>query len=118
MGVEEGKWTSWFENGNRKTEGSFKAGRMDGIWVGFFPDGQPDFEGTYKDDLKNGPWKFYFESVPEKPIGGRVREEGSYAEGRKSGRWISYSVNGLPISEGLYANGTPPVRGPTTMTPV
>ncbi len=74
---------------------------MDGLWRGFFPDGQPDFEGYYKDDLKDGAWKFYFESVPEKPMGGRVREEGFYAAGKKSGRWITYGVGGNVISEGM-----------------
>src|SRR5690606_38124495 len=104
-GVEEGEWTSWFENGQQKTIGTFKAGKMDGLWRGWFPNGDPDYEGNYKDDLEHGPWKLYHQSPPNKEIGGRVREEGSYVEGKKNGRWTTYSIHGTPIAEGVYANG-------------
>jgi len=106
-GKEEGEWHSWFETGQEKTIGTFAQGHMNGLWRGFFPDGQPDFEGTYANDLKNGPWKLYTESPPGKDIGGRVKEEGGYAEGKKSGRWVTYNINGIAVGEGSYSEGTP-----------
>ncbi|MBL7939250.1 MAG: hypothetical protein JNL43_07815 [Flavobacteriales bacterium] len=106
-GKEEGEWHSWFENGQQKTIGTFAEGHMNGLWRGFFPDGQPDFEGYYAKDLKNGAWKLYTESPPGKDIGGRVKEEGSYTEGKKSGRWVTYNINGIAVAEGSYSDGTP-----------
>jgi antitoxin component YwqK of YwqJK toxin-antitoxin module len=106
-GKEEGEWHSWFETGQQKTIGTFAEGRMNGLWRGFFPDGQPDFEGYYANDLKHGAWKLYTESPPGKDIGGRVKEEGSYTEGKKSGRWVTYNINGIAVAEGSYVKGTP-----------
>jgi hypothetical protein len=118
--------TSWFETGHRKTDRHLQSRGAHGrhLWRGFFPDGQPDFEGYLRqDDLKHGRVETLHRIArPSKPIGGRVREEGGYTQrASKSGRWVTYSVNGLsPSAEGSYVCQGHPHRcsGPTTTTPV
>ena len=48
-GNKDGKWTIWFENGGKKSEGTYKDGELDGLSTGWYENGQKKDEGTYKD---------------------------------------------------------------------
>lgn len=55
----DGLWTSWYQNGNKWSEGIFKEGLDDGYRYIFHENGKKQIEGNYKDGKKVGVWKFY-----------------------------------------------------------
>jgi antitoxin component YwqK of YwqJK toxin-antitoxin module len=61
-GKREGKWVSWYENGNIWSETWFKADLKDGITVVWLENGSKYYEGEYHDDNPTGKWTFYDES--------------------------------------------------------
>ena len=48
-GKEEGLWTQWYENGQKRGEATFKDGELDGLSTAWYDNGQKRFETTYKD---------------------------------------------------------------------
>ena len=48
-GIKSGKWTTWYENGQKKEEGTFKDGKLEGLVTGWYENGQRMGEYTYKD---------------------------------------------------------------------
>ena len=44
-----GKWTWWYDNGQKWSEGTFKDGKEDGLVAELYRNGQKNREGTYKD---------------------------------------------------------------------
>ena len=47
--IGEGKWTYWYENGQKWKEGTYKDGREDGLWTYWYENGQKSSEVTWKD---------------------------------------------------------------------
>ena len=48
-GIKSGKWTTWYENGQKKEEGTFKDGKLEGLVTGWYENGQKKEEVTFKD---------------------------------------------------------------------
>ena len=40
-GFQEGKWTSWYKSGQKKSELNYTNGLLDGDWLSWFEDGSP-----------------------------------------------------------------------------
>jgi hypothetical protein len=47
--LKDGKWTSWFENGQKSSEWTYKDGKRIGSAAEWHENGQKVAEGTYKD---------------------------------------------------------------------
>lgn len=60
-GKRDGKWISWFQNGNKWSVGYFTEGLDDGERTVYYEDGKKYFYGKYKDGKKIGIWKFWDE---------------------------------------------------------
>ena len=48
-----------YDNGQKKSEGTYKDGKEDGLWTGWYDNGQKEIEGTFKDGKPNkliGKW--------------------------------------------------------------
>ncbi len=56
-----GKWTSWFENGNKNSQGTYVDGKEHGKYTVWYPNGQIHYIGKYHHGQKSGKWKFYNE---------------------------------------------------------
>ncbi len=67
----EGKWTYYYENGNKWSEGYFKKGLHDSIVNTWYENGQAQHEGFYKDGKEAGTWKYYNQQ-------GRMEKEVDY----------------------------------------
>ena len=52
----DGKWTFWYENGQKWSEKKYKVGVPDGIHTWWYSNGQMREEGTFKDGEKDGKW--------------------------------------------------------------
>jgi antitoxin component YwqK of YwqJK toxin-antitoxin module len=45
----DGLNTVWYENGQKKNEGTYKNGKEDGLWTHWYENGKKRGEGTFKD---------------------------------------------------------------------
>ena len=45
---KNGHFTEWWENGNKRWEGTFKNGKLNGLYMEWYMDGQKMIEVTYK----------------------------------------------------------------------
>ena len=52
-GKQDGKWTYWWENGQKGAEETYKDGKEEGLWTVWYENGQKKQEGTYKDGKKS-----------------------------------------------------------------
>ena len=48
-GQPDGKWTEWYEDGQKKGEINFKDGYLDGLQTFWYENGQKYLERTFKD---------------------------------------------------------------------
>ena len=51
-GVYEGKYVSYFYNGNKHTEAFYKDGRKDGIFKSYFFNGKLHYKQYYKNGIR------------------------------------------------------------------
>ncbi len=85
------------------TTGYFKSGKRDSLWI------ETDAKGGYlevkhyRNDLLHGSYSRYFPNH-------RIEIKGYYKQGRESGKWYAFSVNGSPESEMTYHPGYRHVR--------
>ena len=57
----DGKWTHWYPNGQLWTEGTYINGKLEGEWITFYDNGQKWIDGNHKDGQRYGEWAFYKE---------------------------------------------------------
>lgn len=57
-GLRQGKWLSYYENGEIKSVINFEKGMMQGEYKGFDDKGRIIETGQYAEDKKDGEWKF------------------------------------------------------------
>jgi antitoxin component YwqK of YwqJK toxin-antitoxin module len=70
-GKREGRWVSFFENGNPWSEVYFENGMRNGSTTVWYPSGIKYYEGFYTNDQPSGHWIFYSEE-------GKVEKEINY----------------------------------------
>ena len=63
-GERDGLNTTWYENGQKRTEITYKDGKEDGLstWWYQYENGQKRWEGTYKDGKKEGLFTNWYEN--------------------------------------------------------
>ena len=49
--LKHGKWTTWFENGNISTQGSYIDDKKDGEWLEFYMDGRLASKMNWEDGV-------------------------------------------------------------------
>lgn len=90
--VKDGAWTTWFENGQKRSEEMYAKGTMIGAWKYFYEDGKTESEI----DFSKGTAVYYFKN-------GSKQSEGGIANGMISvGKWTGYHENGQKNYEGSY----------------
>ncbi len=126
-GARDGLSTEYDETGKVIEEGEFVDGNEDGPW--FELTGDSFIRGTYRDGLRNGMWyNFYLERngaatdtlcsfkggfIEDNPNGkhtyywenGKVKDEGSYVNGKKEGEWYKYNFDGTLFMTITYKQG-------------
>jgi hypothetical protein len=55
-GVQEGEWTTWYENGQRSAIDHYRRGVQDGVHVSWYANGQKALEGNYRAGKRDGVW--------------------------------------------------------------
>ena len=55
-GMQEGLWTTWYENGQRSAIDHFHSGLQDGLHTSWYANGQKALEGNYRAGKREGVW--------------------------------------------------------------
>jgi antitoxin component YwqK of YwqJK toxin-antitoxin module len=110
-GKQDGKWVFYYSNGNKQGEGNYFAGDesnkgssgipkngRQGSWIFYHPNGNIDGDSNYKDGILEGQSKIYFSD-------GKLKESGTYINGKASGHFIFYHENGSVWNEVDYKEG-------------
>jgi antitoxin component YwqK of YwqJK toxin-antitoxin module len=90
-----GVWEFFYENGKLKMRGILKQSSNDGLWEYYYENGNKSMEGTIYNKKRTGDWKVYYE-------GGELKEQGTYVDNKRQGLWISYFEDGTKKGEIEY----------------
>jgi len=118
----DGKWIDWYENGQKKSEETYKDGKIDGKCIGWHENGKKSYEGTYKDGKIDGKWTEWWDNGNKQTdetynngkldgkwtdwySNGQIKLEGTYKDGYHDGKWTQWYNNGNKIYEGIYKDG-------------
>ena len=109
-GLMDGKWTYYWENGNKKVEGSFKNGNgsnknkitkvptngRDGMWSSWHMNGKKWSELNFINGKKNGKQINWYDN-------GQKEVEGNYENDKPVKTWLWWYIDGAPMQEGEYS---------------
>jgi hypothetical protein len=114
-GLQEGPATSFYPDGSRKSDATYRAGELEGPWKQYFHGGKPRTQGVYAKGKETGTWKVWFAAgglaservfvaantvqVREFRPGGRKAREGTLVDGQKHGRWVEYTEGGEALRQ-------------------
>lgn len=90
-----GVWEFFYETGNLKMRGLLKQNSSYGTWEYFYESGKKSMEGSINGKEREGLWKMYYES-------GALREEGEFDKNKHTGRWVYYFEDGSKRGEIEY----------------
>jgi antitoxin component YwqK of YwqJK toxin-antitoxin module len=93
-----GKHLCKYENGQKKTEGNYKDGKLDGKWTVWYENGQILKEENWKDNIPDGNWTYWFEN-------GQKKSEVNYKDGKLDGVYNSWYENGQKKVEAYFKDG-------------
>ncbi|MCB0495286.1 MAG: hypothetical protein KDC79_04080 [Cyclobacteriaceae bacterium] len=96
-GEFNGAYTSFYENGNTKSKGTFRNNKSVGVWSYYFPSGALRMKGVVENGKNVGVWEYYYET-------GGLKMEGELVDGKKTSLWVIYYANGSKQSEGNFDN--------------
>ena len=88
-----GKWTRWYVNGQKSSEGVLKSnteGRLpvpDGKWIRWYDNGQKEIEQNYTNDEQNGLTTYWYSD-------GQKNFEGKYTDDKRDGLWMWWLTDG------------------------
>ena len=102
-GKGDGKWTTWYENGQKWYEGYIKTiNDTTAVWNGlktqWYVNGQKEKEMTFKDEKEDGLRIEYYEN-------GQKRLEGYFKDGKQDRFWTFWYENGKKWKEGTFKDG-------------
>ena len=93
-----GTWVTWYANGGKACEDSYRNGKRHGKWRHWRPNGSRGYEGAYKDGLSNGKWTWWHEN-------GQVKRESHYRLGRRHDASTRRDEEGKIVSVKRYQSG-------------
>ena len=88
----------WGDDGKKKSEIYFQAGKYHGSYKTFHKNGELSIETEYSYGLKHGIEKNYFDNK-------QISLEGEWVEGKRNGEWNLYFSNGVKRFHGNYELG-------------
>ena len=121
-GIKDGKYISYYENGQIKEKGNYQKGNKTGLWKQWHLNGQIASSGKHEGWKKVGPWKLWYDNgqlkdsthyTDGKAIGaskkwhqnGNLLSSGNYSKDKKEGIWKYWHDNGKLQMKGLYKEG-------------
>jgi hypothetical protein len=99
-----GKWVTYFVNGQKATEIDYKDGEYHGTYTSFYPNGNKTYEQHYVNGVVQGTDQGWHEN-------GKQSYTGQYVNDRQDGLWVWWNPDGTKQKEVLYKNGKPVSAG-------
>ena len=94
-----GTWRSWYPNGEKMKEFSYKDGILDGSFSKWNEDGQLLTQQHYSLGKWNGTWLQFYQPP------GHLKEERHYQDGKPVGIWSKWASSGLMTKKCFYSDG-------------
>lgn len=98
-GVPNGAWSYWHDNGQLAKTVNFAKGAPDGAWEVFRADGTLQSKKGYKAGKREGDWVIYYED------GKTPKIEQKYVNGELSGQRNTFFPSGKKRQEANFADG-------------
>jgi antitoxin component YwqK of YwqJK toxin-antitoxin module len=99
--VNHGKFTEYYRNGQKFSEGSFNAGVHDGPWTFWHENGQLAKTVNFVKGQPDGAWEVF-------RADGTLQAKKGYKAGKRDGTWVSYFEDGkTPTIEQTFVDGKP-----------
>lgn len=95
---KHGKWTVWYENGQKKVEGTYEHDQPQGKFVWWHANGQKALEGEYAGSRKLGIWTWWHDN-------GQKSIQGEYASGTPQGPWTWWEQSGKVAQRAEFTGG-------------
>lgn len=121
----DGIWRSYFESGNLKSIVNYRNGKVEGEAAFYYDDGDQLIKAKmiFIDGKISGEYTEYYESGSEKAVleynggkangnaefyydGGKLKIEGNYKDGERSGKWNYFTEDGKPFNKEKWKKGT------------
>lgn len=87
--------THYYQDGQKKMEGSFKNDKRDGQWTYWYPDGKLWSKGFYKEGVNHGLKSVWHEN-------GQKYYEGQMTDNKRTGIWKFWDPDGTLLKEINY----------------
>lgn len=95
--ILDGKYISYYQNGNIKSEGFYRNNEPTGYWSYNYESGKLKMRGQLRGNSNYGLWKYFYEN-------GQVSMEGNIFNGKREGEWRFYYESGIKKSRGNFKN--------------
>ena len=96
-GEKHGYWTTYYANGNKRSEGRYDHGIKEGFWIQYWPNGGKKSEGEFVDDKFTGKYMAYHPNGNRELEGVYNEHRGVPADGTKEGPWSYFEDDGETI---------------------
>lgn len=91
LGIFNGTYFEYFENGNLRVEQNVINGELDGVTILYTENGSIYEKINYKNGERDGPYETWWFNTDGSGTCG-IKEKGSYINGLKEGFWTEYDV--------------------------
>jgi antitoxin component YwqK of YwqJK toxin-antitoxin module len=98
--VENGPYTTWYDNGGKEYEGVYVNGRLEGAATRWHRNGVKASEQYYTHGLRNGPRYMWDEN-------GMLRKEEHFVDDKPDGVWTTWDEEGRIKARQTYDKGVP-----------
>jgi len=96
---KNGGSASWYENGQLKSQGQFKADQAVGRFIWWHENGNKSIQGFFENGVKNRTWTWWYEN-------GMKKAEGAYKDDQPVGIWRGWYDDGTLKKEKDYSSTT------------
>ncbi len=89
--IRHGMAVTFYENGQRESEGTYERGLRNGTFAWWYSNGQQRTVGEYRNDLEEGNWTWWHEN-------GMKEARGLFAQGKRVDEWSLWNEQGKLVS--------------------
>jgi len=94
----DGLEQEWYENAQQKTQIAWSKGQLHGVYISWYENGQKEGEINYCESKKHGCETLWYEN-------GQMYSKGSWEKGVQVGYWIAWKENGQKKWQGYCEAG-------------
>lgn len=94
-GVPNGKWLTFYQNGNLKSIENWRDGKLNGKYIIYLKNGTKSLETFFTEGKDDGNYYIYNEN-------GTIKIEGCFIKGKPAGHWKYFDRNGKLLKTATY----------------